>query len=98
MLSNSTLEAETGRNTCLDIRVTLNTDCDGDVSTLYPKNSLIKIDRHKRISQLNIDSPLEVNLEIESEPKVMFVVAKLKRDLKKMITMLHEFEDVFTWS
>lgn len=46
-----------------------------------------------------IDSPLEVNLGIESEPEVVFVIAKLKRSLKnQIITLLNEFNDVFAWS
>lgn len=46
-----------------------------------------------------IELPLEVNLDSESEPKVVFIGAKLDRDLKNQpVTLVNEFQDVFAWS
>lgn len=54
---------------------------------------------HERKSQPNIDSPLEVNLGTESEPKIVSFGAQLNRDLNnQVIVLLNEFKDVFTWS
>lgn len=74
-------------NTSLDIRFGLDADCteDGDDVGNLSKELLDLVERHEMRLYPNIDSPLEVNLETESEPKVVFVDAKLKRDLKNQI-------------
>lgn len=57
------------------------------------------INRHERRSQLKIELPLKVNIETESELKVVFVGAKLNRNLKnQLITLLNKFKEIFTWS
>lgn len=64
-----------------------------------PKEILNIVDRHERKSQPNVNSPLELNLGTGSDPKIVFVGPKLKRDLKnQMIVLLIEFKDVFAWS
>lgn len=56
-------------------------------------------DRHEKRSQPNIESRLEVNLGTMSEPKVVFVGAKLDRNLKnRLITLVNVFKDIFSWS
>lgn len=50
------------------------------------------INRHERRSQPNIKSPLEMNLETEAEPKMVFVGAKLDRELKnQLIALVNEY-------
>lgn len=69
---------------CLNVGVDLkinHVEDEDDVKAAFTK-LVDLIDRHKRRSQLNIVSPLEVNLGIEREPKVVFIGAKLNRDLK----------------
>lgn len=65
-----------------------------------PKELLNLIDRHEMRSQPNIESPLEVSLETESEIEVVFIGAKLDRDLNnQLITLLNGSKDVFfSWS
>lgn len=86
---------------CLDIGVDLKTDHieDEEDAEAAPKELLDLLDRHERRSQLNIVSPLKVNLGTESEPKVVFIGIKLDKHLKnRLIILLNEFKDVFAWS
>lgn len=95
MMANGILETKTDGNACLDIGAGLSTGCaEGEDVEATHKELLDLIDRHER----NIDSPLQVNLENGSEPKVVFIDVKLHRGLKnQMITLLNEFEDVLAW-
>lgn len=78
---------EVAGNMCLDVGVDLNIEHveDADDVEAAPKDLLDLIDRHKRRYQPNIESPLEVNLNAESEPKVVFVGVKVSRDLKNQL-------------
>lgn len=100
-MANRIPEVGTSENACFDVKVDLCADSveDEDDVEGAPKEILDLVDRHERKSQPNIDSPLEVNLGTESEPKMVSVGAKLNRDLKnQIITLLNEFKDVFAWS
>lgn len=68
---------EPGGNACLDIRVGLKADPAADEVETAPKELHDLVDRHKRRSHRNIESPLEV-LRTESEPNIVFVVPNLK--------------------
>lgn len=95
-MASSVPKTETGRNMCLDIRVDLNIYCSKDEVDVEasPEGLLDLVDRYKRRSQPNIKLPLEVNLGINGEPKVVFVGAKLIQDLKnQMSTLLNDFKD-----
>lgn len=84
MIANGILNTKTSGNTCLDTGVHLSMDgAEGEDNVRATAKELFDlVDRHERRSQPNIGSPLEVYLGIESEPKVVFVNAKLERDLK----------------
>lgn len=76
MMANSIPNAKIGGNACLDIKVDPNANSvegEDDVEDTA-KEILDPVDRHERKSQPNIDSPVEVNLGIETDPKVMFIV------------------------
>lgn len=64
MTSNIKAVTELGGSACLDIAVNLKTyhiDAE-DNAEAAPKELFDLIDRHERRSQLNIKSPLEINL------------------------------------
>lgn len=62
-------------NVCLYIRVNVKTDqVEGEDAAKVAPNHLDLVDRHERRSQVNIELPLEVNLWIDVEPKIVLLI------------------------
>lgn len=89
-----------GRNVCLDTRVNLQTDQieDKDDAEATPKELHKLVDRHERRSQPNVGSPLEVNLMMDMEPRILMVILKLERTKTPVDSLVKKDDDVFSRS